>query len=101
MHRRLTIAELVDRFPQFRVAAMVAHAIGPRTQVQEAFDELLRERERACRERWGGLELSQIPGIAAWRAAYRGFGIKKTSYRCSVERLVKRVLAGSSLPRIG
>ena len=46
------------------------------------------------------MELSDIPGVAAWRKAYRAFGIKKTSYRCSVERLVKNVLAGRGLPRI-
>jgi DNA/RNA-binding domain of Phe-tRNA-synthetase-like protein len=44
--------------------------------------------------------LSQIPGVAAWRSAYRAFGIKKTSYRSSVERLLKRVLAGDALPRV-
>ncbi|HEX2727158.1 MAG TPA: phenylalanine--tRNA ligase beta subunit-related protein, partial [Beijerinckiaceae bacterium] len=38
--------------------------------------------------------------IAAWRAAYKGFGIKKTSYRSSVERLVKRVKAGDHLPAV-
>ena len=46
------------------------------------------------------MELSSIPGVAAWRSAYKGFGIKSTSYRSSVERLVKRVLAGDALPRI-
>jgi DNA/RNA-binding domain of Phe-tRNA-synthetase-like protein len=44
--------------------------------------------------------LSEIPGIAVWRRAYRAFGIKKTSYRSSVERLVKNVLAGRELPEI-
>ena len=46
------------------------------------------------------MELSAIPGVAAWRAAYKGFGIKRTSYRSSVERLIKRVLAGQPLPEI-
>jgi DNA/RNA-binding domain of Phe-tRNA-synthetase-like protein len=46
------------------------------------------------------MELSQIPGIAAWRAAYKGFGIKQTRYRSSVERLVKNVLAGRALARV-
>ena len=44
--------------------------------------------------------MSQIPGIAAWRAAYKGFGIKQTRYRSSVERLVKNVLAGRPLARV-
>ncbi len=46
------------------------------------------------------MELSAIPGVAAWRSAYRAFGIKKTSYRSSVERLIKRVLAGDALPEV-
>src|SRR4051812_29879502 len=46
------------------------------------------------------MELSQIPGLAAWRAAYKGFGIKQTRYRSSIERLVKNVLAGRSLARV-
>ena len=46
------------------------------------------------------MELSAIPEVAAWRAAYKGFGIKRTSYRSSVERLIKRVIAGQPLPAI-
>ena len=56
--------------------------------------------QQECRARWAGVELSAIPGVAAWRTAYRGFGIKKTSYRSSVERLIKRVMAGDSLPAV-
>jgi DNA/RNA-binding domain of Phe-tRNA-synthetase-like protein len=46
------------------------------------------------------MELSAIPCIAVWRRAYRQFGIRKTSYRSAVERLVKNVLAGGGIPRI-
>jgi DNA/RNA-binding domain of Phe-tRNA-synthetase-like protein len=96
---RLSIAELVERFPDFRVAAVIAEglAIGER---DAALDAEIRQAEARARTRWAGVELSQIPGVAAWRSAYRAFGIKKTSYRSSVERLYKRVLAGASLPRV-
>jgi DNA/RNA-binding domain of Phe-tRNA-synthetase-like protein len=56
--------------------------------------------ETEVRASWQGRELSQIPGIADWRGAYKAFGIKKTSYRSSVERLVKNLLADRPLPRI-
>src|SRR5208282_709927 len=56
--------------------------------------------EAECRRRWSGVELSAIPAVAAWRVAYKGFGVKRTSYRSSVERLIKRVLAGGALPRV-
>ena len=65
-----------------------------------ALDAEIAAAEARARETWGAVELSAIPGVAAWRVAYRGFGIKKTSYRSSVERLLKRVLAGDALPRV-
>jgi DNA/RNA-binding domain of Phe-tRNA-synthetase-like protein len=96
----LTIAELTDRFPNFRVAAIVADGLKVTPTRSLALDAWIGEQETECRKRHTGLELSAIPGVAAWRSAYKGFGIKKTSYRSSVERLIKRVLAGDSLPTI-
>jgi len=97
--RRLSIEALVEHFPDFRVAFVLAEplTIGPRSA---ALAEDIAAAESECRARWGGMELSAIPGVAAWRAAYKGFGIKRTSYRSSVERLIKRVLAGQPLPEI-
>ena len=100
MPLELSIEELVPRFPDFRVAVVVAENLALATERPSALDGLIAEREAACRTRWEGLELSAIPGIAAWRGAYKGFGIRKTSYRSSVERLVKRVRAGERLPAV-
>jgi len=95
----LSIAELTERFPDFRVAVVVAEglSVGER---DAALDAEIVQAEARARARWAGTELSAIPGVAAWRTAYRGFGVKKTSYRSSVERLLKRVLAGDALPRV-
>ena len=97
---RASIESLADRFPDFRVAFMIAEplAIAPSRGPNLAQDIAAAEQE--CRVRWGGMELSAIPEVAAWRAAYKGFGVKRTSYRSSVERLIKRVLAGAPLPQI-
>jgi DNA/RNA-binding domain of Phe-tRNA-synthetase-like protein len=96
----LSVSELVPRFPEFRVAVVVAERLRLRSERPVGLDGLIAQREQACRERWSDKELSEIAGIAAWRAAYKGFGIKKTSYRSSVERLVKRVKAGERLPAV-
>jgi len=95
----LSIAELTERFPEFRVAIVIAEGltVGER---DATLDAEIAQAEARVRARWAGTELSAIPGVAAWRTAYRGFGIKKTSYRSSVERLLKRVLAGDALPRV-
>ncbi|WP_460448833.1 B3/B4 domain-containing protein [Alsobacter sp. SYSU BS001988] len=96
----LTIEELTRDFPLFSAAVVVADDLSIPAERSAELAAAIAEREEACRARWGGTDLSAIPGVAAWRSAYRAFGIKKTSYRCSVERLVKNVLAGRELPRI-
>jgi DNA/RNA-binding domain of Phe-tRNA-synthetase-like protein len=100
MPLRLDIHELATAFPDFRVAVVVAEDLVIPAERPAALDAIIRERETAARSAWAGTELSAIPGVAAWRAAYRAFGIKKTSYRCSVERIVKNVLAEREVPRI-
>lgn len=100
MPRSLSIADLADRFPDFRVAAVVAEELAVPAARPPELDRLIAAREAAVRDRFDGMELSAIPGVAAWRGAYKAFGIKRTSYRSSVERLVKNVLAGRPLPAI-
>jgi DNA/RNA-binding domain of Phe-tRNA-synthetase-like protein len=96
----ISIAEIAETFPDYRVAFVVAEGLTIAPERPAALDALIAAREAEARATWGGAELSQIPGIAAWRAAYKGFGIKQTRYRSSVERLVKNVLAGRSLARV-
>ena len=97
---QISIADITSAFPDYRVAVVVAEGLTIAPQRPAALDALIGEREEATRAQWAGTELSQIPGVAAWRAAYKGFGIKQTRYRSSVERLVKNVLAGRSLARV-
>jgi DNA/RNA-binding domain of Phe-tRNA-synthetase-like protein len=96
----LSIAEIADAFPSYRVGIVVAEDLVIPAERPAALDALIREREGAARARWAGVELARVPGIAAWREAYKGFGIKQTRYRSSVERLLKNVLAGRELARV-
>ncbi len=48
----------------------------------------------------GGRALAEVPELQAWRAAYKAMGVKKTSYRSSVERLLKQIQQGRGLPRV-
>ncbi len=96
----ISISDIADAFPDYRVAVVVAEGLTIASERPAALDARIAEREEAARATWSGTELSQIPGVAAWRAAYKGFGIKQTRYRSSVERLVKNVLAGRPLARV-
>ena len=97
---RISIVDIAHAFPDYRVAFVLAEGLTIAPERPAALDALIAERENAARARWAGTELSQIPGVAAWRAAYKAFGIKQTRYRSSVERLVKNVLAGRPLARV-
>lgn len=97
---RIDISDIIGAFPDFRVAVVTVEGLEIETERTAELAAIIAEREAACRARWGKTELSEIPGVAAWRRAYRAFGIKRTSYRSSVERLVKNVLAGRGLPEI-
>ena len=96
----ISIAEIADAFPAYGVAVVVAEGIAIAPERPPELDALIAQREAAARAQWGATELSQIPGVAAWRAAYKGFGIKQTRYRSSVERLMKNVLADRPLARV-
>lgn len=94
------VSELAETFPDFRVGVVVAEGMTIPAERSPELDRLVAERAAAVRAAWGGRELGDIPGIKAWRLAYKAFGIKSTRYRCSVERLVKNVLAEREAPRI-
>jgi len=97
---RFDISEVARDFPNFSVAVLICSDLEIPARRSPALAEFVAECEREARAAWDALELSEIPGVAAWRKAYRQFGIKKTSYRSSVERLMKNVIAGATLPAI-
>lgn len=97
---RIALTEIMPSFPNCRVACVMLEGGRIAPARSPALAAYVSAQEAEARRRFADLELSQIPGVAAWRSAYRGFGIKRTSYRSSVERLVKRVLAGDALPTI-
>ncbi len=96
----ISIEELSERFPHFRVAFVLAEQLAIAPERSPRLMHEIAAAEDECRRRWAGMELAAIPEVAAWRAAYKGFGVKRTSYRSSAERLIKRVLAGAPLPKI-
>ena len=91
----LTIEELTRDFPLFSAAVVVAEGLSIPAERSAELDG----RDRRAR---GGLPGAvgrdgpvRHPGRRRLAHRLQGFGIKKTSYRCSVERLVKNVLAGA------
>src|SRR5215831_774264 len=58
------------------------------------------DEQRAALARSGDTPLSQIPSLAAWRSAFRGFGVDPTQYRCAAEALLRRLTKKGDIPSI-
>ncbi len=56
--------------------------------------------QQATLQRIGDMPLSQIPSLAAWRAAFRGFGVDPTQYRSAAEALLRRLTKKGDIPNI-
>ncbi|MEM7225202.1 MAG: phenylalanine--tRNA ligase beta subunit-related protein [Pseudomonadota bacterium] len=97
-HLSLTIAELMADFPRFQVAFLAARGLAP--SPAPAIEAFCREAEAAAAAHLAGHEIADLEEIRDWRATYRAFGSKKTSYRNSCEALLRRLKAGQGLPRV-
>ena len=97
---QLSIEAIAKDFPAFRVAVVRAAGLDFSAQRGDALADEIAAAEAAALSRHSGRELSAIDPLQDWRRAYKAFGVKKTSYRCSAERLLKAVLAGRGLPRV-
>jgi len=97
---RLSIDDAVaQRFPSYSAVAIRAEGIinGPGNDASEG---ALRAAEEAQRRAFAGGRPADHPHLAAWRDAYRSFGLKPSRYLNSAEALLARVLKGEGLPRI-
>ncbi len=94
------ISEVVERFPSFRVGMVVATGLRVAQERPAALAAAIALAEQTTRLAIGETPLGDVPTLGVWRETYRQFGVKKTSFRSSVERLVKKVRQGDELPRI-
>ena len=87
------------RFPS--VAGGVIHAIGLTNGPSSAvLTEAFRTEQEHVRARIGDTPLSELPTLAAWRRAFRAFGVDPTAYRSAAEALLRRLTKQGSIPSI-
>jgi DNA/RNA-binding domain of Phe-tRNA-synthetase-like protein len=95
-----TIAEIIERFGGFRIGVVVAEGLTIHPERPSALEHAILGAEQRAAKTLETTALADIPELRCWREAYKAFGVKKTSYRSSVERLLKRVQQGNGLPRV-
>lgn len=64
----------------------------------DASEALLQKAEASARSALQEQKVESLPHVAAWRAAYQGFGAKPNRTRNSLEALLRRAVTG--LPRV-
>jgi DNA/RNA-binding domain of Phe-tRNA-synthetase-like protein len=91
--------DIINRYPDLCAGVIIA-----RGMINNPSPELLREafltEQRATLERIGDTPLSEIPTLAAWRAALRAFGVNPTKYRSAPEALLRRLTKKGDIPSI-
>ncbi len=96
----LDITGIIGDYPDFRVAFAVLRGIRPPDACGPGIEALAAAAEAEAAAGLRGREVSEHEEIRQWRAAYRSFGIKKTSYRNACEALLRRIKRGDGLPRV-
>jgi DNA/RNA-binding domain of Phe-tRNA-synthetase-like protein len=92
-------AAVIERYPG--VVGGVIHATGVRNGPTPAPLLAAFEAEQAAvLARIGATPLSELPSIAAWRRAFRAFGVDPTGYRSAGEALLRRLTKQGSIPSI-
>jgi DNA/RNA-binding domain of Phe-tRNA-synthetase-like protein len=65
-----------------------------------ALKEAYQAEQAATLARLGETPLSEVPSLAAWRRAFRAFGVDPTGYRSASEALLRRLTKQGSIPSI-
>ena len=95
---RATVADEVYALrPDYRALLIAVVGIEPGPS-DAASEELLIAAEDSAREMLANQAVEEVPHVAAWRDAYRGFGAKPQRTRHSLEALLRR--APDGLPRV-
>jgi len=81
---------IAARFPS--IVGGVVHATGiTNGPSPEALVDEFTAEQHAVRAQIGATPLSELPSLAAWRRAFRSFGVDPTAYRSAAEALLRRL----------
>ncbi len=90
---------IAARFPTIVGGAI--HAVGVTNGPSpDDLVESFRAEQAAVIARIGDTPLSEVPSLAAWRRAFRAFGVDPTAYRSAAEALLRRLTKQGSIPSI-
>lgn len=93
-------AAVFELRPDYHALLLVVDGLAPAESGEgnDTVDELIAAAEAHARDLLAASPVEELPHIASWREAYRGFGAKPQRTRNSLEALTRR--AENGLPRV-
>ena len=91
--------DVLSQFPNLHAGIILAEGVHNLPSPQ-GLRELFLNEQAAALEFIGQTPLSELASVAAWRAAFRKFGVDPTQYRSAVEALLRRLTKKGDIPSI-
>lgn len=91
--------DIIQRFPSIVGGVIYARGMS-NGAAPEGLREAFQAEQREVLGRIGETPLSQLPALAAWRGAFREFGVEPTQYRSAAEALLRRLTKRGDIPSI-
>ena len=91
--------DIIARFPTVVGGVIIAPTVTNAPTSQASREQYYEEQQTVLRH-IGNTPLSQIASLAAWRNAFRGFGVDPTQYRSAAEALLRRLTKKGDIPSI-
>ena len=91
--------EIIERYPQVVGGVILARGL-QNAPTSQALQEIYFAEQQSVITRIGDTPLSELELLAAWRSAFRAFGVNPTQYRSAVEALLRRLTKKGDIPSI-
>jgi len=91
--------EIMQRFPKVVGGVILARDLH-NTPTPQALQKAYLEEQQTILKKIGEIPLSELPTLAAWRGAFRAFGVDPTKYRSAAEALLRRLTKKGDIPII-
>ena len=91
--------DVVSEFPNLHAGVILAKGV-QNLPSPEPLRASFQGEQKAVLETIGQTPLSEIVSLAAWRAAFRKFGVDPTQYRSAAEALLRRLTKKGDIPYI-
>ena len=91
--------EILARFPEVQAGVLFCRGISNQPTPEGLKERYFSEQETVLNQ-IGETPLSELESLAAWRSAFRQFGVNPTRYRSAVEALLRRLTKKGDIPSI-